>query len=53
MKKSFHYSALKDWNDTPIKIRELPTLKYFYKTTENVFEEQVLNLKQPPGKTSP
>ena len=26
VKKGFHYSALKTWNDIPINIRELPTL---------------------------
>ena len=25
-KKSFHYSALKEWNNTPRGIRELPTI---------------------------
>ena len=28
-KKSFHYSALKDWNNTPIDICELPTTNTF------------------------
>ena len=28
-KKSFHYSALKDWNNTPFDIRELPTINTF------------------------
>ena len=27
--KSFHYSALKDWNNTPFDIRELPTINTF------------------------
>ena len=31
VKKSFHYSALKAWNDIPINIRELPTLNRFKK----------------------
>ena len=30
-KKSFPYATLKDWNDTPAKIRELPTLDRFKK----------------------
>ena len=29
VKKGFHYSALKTWNDIPINIRELPTLNGF------------------------
>ena len=29
VKKGFHYSALKAWNDIPIDIRELPTLSRF------------------------
>ena len=29
VKKGFHYSALKAWNDIPINIRELPTLNRF------------------------
>ena len=28
-KKSFHYSALKEWNNTPKDIRELPTINTF------------------------
>ena len=28
-KKSYYYSALKDWNDVPIDIRELPTVGSF------------------------
>ena len=28
-KKSFHYSALKEWNNTPRDIRELPTVNTF------------------------
>ena len=28
-KKSFHYSALKEWNNTPRDIRELPTINTF------------------------
>ena len=28
-KKSFHYSALKEWNNTPRDVRELPTINTF------------------------
>ena len=28
-KKSFHYSALKEWSNTPKDIRELPTINSF------------------------
>ena len=28
-KKSFHYASLKAWNDTPSRVRELPTLSRF------------------------
>ena len=28
-KKSFHYSALKEWSNTPRDIRELPTINTF------------------------
>ena len=37
VKKGFHYSALKAWNDIPINIRELPTLNRFKKQLKNYF----------------
>ena len=37
VKKGFHYSALKAWNDIPINIRELPTLKRFKKQLKSYY----------------
>ena len=28
-KKGFHYSSIKAWNDIPVNIRELPSLRLF------------------------
>ena len=28
-KKGFHYSGIKAWNDIPVNIRELPSLRLF------------------------
>ena len=38
VKKGFHYSALKAWNDIPIGIRELPTLRRFKKQLKCYFK---------------
>ena len=38
VKKGFHYSALKAWNDIPIGIRELPTLSRFKKQLKCYFK---------------
>ena len=35
IKKGFHYSALKTWNNIPINIRELPTLNRFNSQLES------------------
>ena len=37
VKKGFHYSALKAWNDIPINIRELPTLSRFKKQLKSYY----------------
>ena len=37
VKKGFHYSALKAWNDIPINIRELPTLNRVKKQLKSYF----------------
>ena len=37
VKKGFHYSALKAWNDIPINIRELPTLSKFKKQLKSYY----------------
>ena len=37
VKKDFHYSALKAWNDIPINIRELPTLSKFKKQLKSYY----------------
>ena len=37
VKKGFHYSALKAWNEIPINIRELPTLSKFKKQLKSYY----------------
>ena len=37
VKKGFHYSALKAWNEIPIDIRELPTLSKFKKQLKSYY----------------
>ena len=45
-KTSFHYSALKNGNNMPINIRELPTIQPS-EATEIVHEEQDMNKHNP------
>ena len=39
-KKSFHYLALNDWNDTPINLRELPSPNTFKRQLEKYLKSK-------------
>ena len=45
--KSFHHSALKDWNNTPIYIRELPTLSTSEKRLKTDVKSKTQNKHEP------
>ena len=52
VKKGFHYSALKAWNDIPIGIGELPTLSRFKNQKSNVISRAERKQNTTPWKSS-
>ena len=51
-KKGFSYSALKVWNEIPIKIRELPTLGQFKKQLKTYLMSSKPNKTRLPGRSA-
>ena len=52
VKKGFHYSALKAWNDIPIGIRELPTLSRFKNQLKFYFKSWKKTKTRLPGRAA-